>query len=61
MFCYNNLDQEGIITCDECGEEEIYSGTFKGCISDAKEEGWKVTFNNKEDCFKHYCQDCKEF
>lgn len=50
---FNNETDEMVMTCDICGNDELFYGDFKSCIAQSKEKGWK-TF--KED--EKWCNKC---
>ena len=53
---------EGILTieCDTCGNEDVYNGVdFKDAIDEAKEDGWKFTYEGHR-VYVHFCDNhCK--
>jgi hypothetical protein len=54
---FNNYKQEGIISCDECGESEEYlADDFYDFITIAKNEGWRI--KKIDDEWQHFCENC---
>lgn len=40
--------------CDNCGSEAEFYGTWRECVNQAKEIGWKV-FKNEHNQWVHMC------
>ena len=59
MYIFDDDLDEGSITCSECGEEETYRGNYLDCINQAKENGWRVVFDEEIKTYFHYCKKCK--
>jgi hypothetical protein len=52
------------MTCDECGDEDVFDGSWQDCIEEAKAQGWKITsytrYGKRSKEWIHACPDCTE-
>ncbi len=53
MFEYNSIFKKGLITCDYCGKEKVYTGAFLESIDKMKKNGWIIIKINLE--WMHFC------
>lgn len=60
MTEYDNYCHEMTMQCDnkDCWEESVFIGSFRECIIEAKEEGWRI-YKNEDDEWCHICPFCK--
>lgn len=56
-FKYNKKNEEGFMTCDECGTEDSHSGDFKESVQQFRDDGWIV--EKVDDEWIYTCPDCK--
>lgn len=56
---YDNQDERMDATCNECANGNTFYGTFQECISEMKEDGWKISKDDASGDWFHYCKDCK--
>lgn len=54
---YDNVSHEMHMECDGCAEDSKFIGTFKECVFEAKEEGWRI-FKYEDDTWGHLCPLC---
>lgn len=58
MIAYDNDIEEMTITCDSCGSEETYHGTWSECIAAAKADDWRIFQSGDE--WHHFDSLCVE-
>lgn len=58
---YDNRNEAMTVTCDDCGKEDVFYGSFQNCVDDMKEEEWKISRDDASGDWFHYCEDCKQF
>lgn len=58
---YDSNEGTMYLTCDTCGEEADYYGTWQDCIDQAKYNGWIIKpSKDGSNTWSHYCcQECK--
>lgn len=59
MIEYDDEEETFVITCDKCGDEETFTGTWNDCIRQARVHGWVI--KKAIISFEHYCGWCKSW
>lgn len=58
MITFDKRDRAMDIECNNCGDTSTFYGDFATCITEARQEGWKMVKTNFE--WKHKCPFCVE-
>lgn len=57
MIDYQEKFETMTIECEKCSFITDYEGTWKDCVAEAKEDGWR--FRKVDEEWQHLCPNCK--
>ena len=49
-----------VIDCDNCGTNDYYEGSLKGCLDRAKHNDWISIKDNEGEWLNFCCHECKQ-